>query len=125
MNDRDWGLRPDEIDRIRAVLAAHPNVAKAEIYGSRALGTHRKGSDIDLTLDGKLEWQDLQQIEAELDSLDLPYTIDLSIKAQIENPALRQHIERHGQTIYNNEQTKQRTNEPTNQRTNVILLFDP
>jgi len=113
MNDRDWGLRPEEVGRIRAVLAAHPEVTNAAIYGSRALGTHRKGSDIDLTLDGKLEWQDLQQIEAELDSLDLPYTIDLSITSQIENHALRQHIERHGQTIYSNEQTNQRTNEVT------------
>lgn len=103
MNDRTWGLRPEEIDRIRSVLAAHPKVINAAIYGSRALGTHRPGSDIDLTLSGELEWRDLQTIEAELDSLELPYTIDLSIKTQIENPALRDHIEHHGQTLYTRE----------------------
>lgn len=106
MNDRNWGLRPEEIDRIRTVLAAHPEVINAAIYGSRALGTHRPGSDIDLTLSGDLEWRDLQKIEAELDSLELPYTIDLSIKTQIENQALRQHIESHGQTVYSRERVE-------------------
>jgi len=100
MTDGQWGLSADNLDRILRVLAAHPKVSSAIIYGSRALGTHRAGSDIDLTLAGELEWSDLQKIEAELDSLDLPYSIDLSLASQIENPALQKHIEQHGQTLY-------------------------
>lgn len=108
MNDRHWGLEADEADGIRRVLSAHPEVTKAMVYGSRALGTHRPGSDIDLTLAGQIKWAELHQIETELDNLDLPYTIDLSIESQIENPALLQHIKDHGQTIY------ERTREPEN-----------
>lgn len=100
MNEQHWGLRAEEIDGIRRTLAAHPEVIKAIIYGSRALGTHRAGSDIDLTLIGEFGWSALQQIETELDNLDLPYTIDLSIESQIENKSLLEHIRKHGQTLY-------------------------
>ena len=100
MNEGQWGLSVDELGGILRVLAAHPKVSRAIIYGSRALGSHRAGSDIDLTLKGELEWADLQKIEAELDNLDLPYLIDLSLASQIENPALQKHIEQHGQTLY-------------------------
>ena len=100
MSESQWGLSVDELDGILRVLAAHREVSSAIIYGSRALGSHRAGSDIDLTLKGELEWADLQKIEAELDNLDLPYSIDLSLASQIENPALQKHIEQHGQTLY-------------------------
>ena len=103
MNERHWGLDPGQLDRIRAVLAAHPKITKAIIYGSRALGTNRSGSDIDLTLAGELHWADLNKVGADLDALDLPYTVDLSLESQIENPALRQHIEQHGQVLYTRE----------------------
>ena len=100
MNERQWGLSATELNRILQVLSTHPKVSQAIIYGSRALGTHRPGSDIDLTLTGNLEWADLQKIETELDNLDLPYSIDISLASQIENPALQKHIEQHGQTLY-------------------------
>ncbi|RFF27858.1 MULTISPECIES: nucleotidyltransferase domain-containing protein [unclassified Wenzhouxiangella] len=100
MDEPDWGLRTNEVKRIRGVLSAHPEVSQAIVYGSRAMGTHRPGSDIDLTLRGPVQWADLQRIETELDSLDMPYKIDLSIESQIENPELLSHIKRHGQTFY-------------------------
>ena len=100
MNERQWGLSATELNRILQVLSTHPKVSQAIIYGSRALGTHRPGSDIDLTLTGNLEWADLQKIETELDNLDLPYSIDISLASQIENPALQEHIEQHGQPLY-------------------------
>ncbi len=105
MDEHRLGLRVEEVDGIRTVLATHPNVVRAKVYGSRALGTHRPGSDIDLTLTGEMEWSELLQIETELDNLDLPYTIDLSIESQIENKALRQHIKQHGKSLYNRKTT--------------------
>jgi hypothetical protein len=40
------------------------------------------------------------KIENELDDLMLPYKIDLSVKAHIENPELLDHIDRVGLTFY-------------------------
>ena len=44
------GLTSGTVDRIRSVLARFPQVEKAVLYGSRAKGNYKRGSDIDLTL---------------------------------------------------------------------------
>jgi predicted nucleotidyltransferase len=79
------------------VLERHPGVEVARLYGSRAKGNYRPGSDIDLTLLGSgLTSGDLLKIEIEVEALGLPYQVDLSLYDQIEDPALRDHIERIG-----------------------------
>lgn len=75
-------------------------VDKAVIYGSRAKGTYKNGTDIDLTLYGNLSYQELMRIENELDDLLLPWSIDLSLYNHIDNPSLREHIERVGSVFY-------------------------
>ena len=96
-----FGLGEQTLARIRAVLAAHPAVEQAVLYGSRAKGTHKPGSDIDLTLCGQtLTTRDVSRIAEALDALDLPYVIDLSAFGQLHHAALREHIERVGVVIY-------------------------
>jgi predicted nucleotidyltransferase len=71
------------------------------VYGSRAKGTYRRGSDIDLTLKGELlDFAELMQIEDQIDDLLLPYTVDLSEYRQLSNPDLLDHIDRVGIVIY-------------------------
>lgn len=71
------------------------------IYGSRAKGNYKNGSDIDLTLKGNhLNLSLLNQIANELDDLMLPYTFDLSIYSHISNEALIEHIDRVGKLFY-------------------------
>jgi predicted nucleotidyltransferase len=96
-----YGLKPDTIHAIQSVLAKFPQVEKAILYGSRAKGNYRIGSDIDLTLNGKdLDTALLLRIETDLDDLLLPYTIDLSLFRHIENPDLLAHIDRVGVNFY-------------------------
>ena len=96
-----YGLPDATLHAIRAVLAQHPRVQRATLYGSRAKGCHRNGSDIDLTLHGSdLTFDDLLRIETQLDDLDLPYLIDLSLHRHLTNPDLLQHIQHHGQDIH-------------------------
>ena len=45
-----FGLSGATTEKIRSVFARHPQVEKAVLYGSRAKGTFRNGSDIDLSL---------------------------------------------------------------------------
>jgi predicted nucleotidyltransferase len=86
---------------IQQVLAAHPEVEQAILYGSRALGRQRPASDIDLTLIGSgISATALARIDADLDDLLLPWVIDLSTFASISHPALLAHIERAGQVLY-------------------------
>lgn len=101
MNLDSTGLPENAIQSIRQVLTLFPAVEQAILYGSRAKGSYRPGSDIDLTLKGEqLTHQDLLDIELALDDLLLPWKIDLSFHQQIDNPALLEHIARVGKTFY-------------------------
>ena len=95
------GLSVATVNRIWGVLARFPSVEKAVLYGSRAKGTFKPGSDIDLTLLGdRLTSAELGSIADELDELLLPYQIDLSIFHRLDHEKLREHIERVGQVFY-------------------------
>jgi len=97
-----YGLQDATIEKIRAVLARCPQVEKAVLYGSRAKGNYKNGSDIDLTLCGgaDLTMNVLYKVTEELDGLLLPYTIDLSIFSHISDPDVIEHIQRVGLTFY-------------------------
>ena len=91
------GLDLSVIEKIRGVFAGYPQIERVLLYGSRAKGNYRAGSDIDLTLIGEqLSMSHLMQIENELDELLLPYKIDLSLLHKIESRELIDHIERVG-----------------------------
>lgn len=97
---QESGLSTADSKKIQTVLTRHPDVEKAILYGSRAKGTYRPGSDIDITLTGDISWDELQAITLELDDLMLPYQFDLSVHAMIDNPNLLDHIKRVGKTFY-------------------------
>ena len=96
------GLSESTVERIRGVLAHFPEVEKAVLYGSRAKGTHRPGSDIDLALHGSgLGQMLLARIDEALDDLLLlPYQMDLSLFASLTHPELLDHIRRVGVPLY-------------------------
>ncbi|MBA3014502.1 MAG: nucleotidyltransferase domain-containing protein [Desulfobulbaceae bacterium] len=97
----EFGLSENVCAIIRAVLARYPVIEQAIMYGSRAKGTYKNGSDIDLTLVGdRLDYQTLVSVASELDNSDIPHTVDLSILAQIENPVLCARIVRVGKVFY-------------------------
>lgn len=91
------GLDQKTIVAIKSILKKNSKIKKILLYGSRAKGTYKNGSDIDLTLIApELTTSDLLQIETELEELMLPYKIDLSLFHQIENNDVVEHIQRVG-----------------------------
>ena len=94
------GLSDIVIERMNAVFSRWPGIERVVLYGSRAKGSYRDGSDIDLTVVGALTQSNLLKIANELDDLSLPYKIDLSLLAQIEDEALLDHIRRIGVVFY-------------------------
>ena len=96
-----FGLPESAIEQICAVFAAHPEIEQAVIYGSRAKGNFKPGSDIDLTLFGPdLNHELLLDLLVELDDLLLPWMIDLSLFASLNHSALQEHITRVGVLFY-------------------------
>ena len=89
------------VSDIQRIFAKFPAIEKAILYGSRAKGNAKNGSDIDLTIVGNsLLFSDLLKIESELSELNSPYLIDLCIYHQIQNPDLLGHIQRVGKLFY-------------------------
>lgn len=96
-----FGLKQAILDKINKVFSAHPFIQQVILYGSRAKGNFRNGSDIDLTIRGEdVTLSQLLKIENELDDLLLPYKIDLSLLHQINEPDLVDHIRRVGIVIF-------------------------
>ena len=93
------GLPPEASARLLAVLSAEPAVQEVWLYGSRAIGRHRPGSDIDLTLVAPgLGHHDRLRLMAALDDLLLPWSIDLSLQHELPE-SLRQHVARMGRRL--------------------------
>ena len=102
-----FGLKEKVITQINSVFAKYPQVEQVIIYGSRAKGNYKKGSDIDLSLKGKnIDLSLMQTIGLEIDDLLLPYTFDISIYDQISNRDVIAHIERVGLEFYRANQLK-------------------
>ncbi len=97
-------LGSDETEKLKAIFSGEPSIAEVILYGSRAKGTYRPGSDIDLTLKGEgLTTSFLMSLSVKIDDLLLPYEVDLSIYEHIENRDLIDHINRVGKVVYSNE----------------------
>jgi uncharacterized protein len=99
-----FGLPENAIENMSKVFALHPEIDQVVLYGSRAMGNFKPGSDIDLTLVGdEIDLNLLLQVDNEIDDLLLPWMVDLSIFHNLENAELINHIETDGITIYKNE----------------------
>ena len=95
------GLSDDVLRQVQTVFSHFPILDKVILYGSRAKGNHRPGSDIDLTLVAEgLDDRTFARIESELDDLLLPLRLDLSLYSAITDAELIGHIQRVGKVLY-------------------------
>jgi predicted nucleotidyltransferase len=77
------------------------------LYGSRAKGNYRNGSDIDITLytDEGFGFNELSALAGDFDDSDLPYFVDVSIYNQLQDNDLIAHIKRVGKVLYTKDVT--------------------
>ncbi|MEI8140769.1 MAG: nucleotidyltransferase domain-containing protein [bacterium] len=95
------GLPASAVAKICGVFQDYPLINRVILYGSRAMGTFRPGSDIDLCIEGEaLGLTEMLAIETRIDDLLLPWKVDLSLLQTIDNEALKDHIRRVGVNFY-------------------------
>jgi predicted nucleotidyltransferase len=96
-----FGLTQKTIDKINTVFDSHSDIREVIIYGSRAKGNFREGSDIDITLKGKnISSTTLLKINQQIDDLNTLYLFDVSIFEKLESKDFIEHIDRVGKTFY-------------------------
>ena len=100
-----FGLDTDTIRNIKNCFAKIPQIQKVLLYGSRAKGNYKNGSDIDLILIGKnLNPDDsIYPLKEELNKLYLPYTFDISILSKLDKLEFINRILKVGKTFYQKE----------------------
>ncbi len=100
INAEEIGLEKGELENLISVFKNTPSISTAVLFGSRALGKHRLGSDVDIALKGTISHKDWLDLMVEVDDLDFPYKFDLIKFESIDNQELISHIERVGKIIY-------------------------
>jgi len=96
-----FGLKKTTLNKLYSVFQSHGTIESVILYGSRAKGNYKVGSDIDLTIKGGLlPFFEFLQIEDQIDDLYLPYMVDLSQYKKLTNSDLIEHIDRIGVSIY-------------------------
>ncbi len=96
-----YGLKDSELTNLKALFAKNDRLERVILYGSRAKGTYKPFSDVDITLVGReLTHSDLNRMILDIDDLLLPYMFDISIFHTLMNPDLIDHINRRGIVIY-------------------------
>jgi predicted nucleotidyltransferase len=97
----ELGLKDQQLEEIRNFARKYPLIEQVIVYGSRAMGNFRPGSDVDLVLVGKdLKLSDQLAFWNDLDDSYQPYFFDVAILHQIQNDSLLEHIQREGKIIY-------------------------
>lgn len=90
------GLTEQELELIRSTCRQVAGDTRVVLFGSRAMGTHRNNSDIDLALDGDVSPLQAERLAAELNELPLPYRFDVLALRSVTNTDLAAHITRVG-----------------------------
>lgn len=96
-----FGLSEQTISLIVTTLQKFPEINGAKIFGSRAIGNYKPGSDIDIALNGQISQQRLANIKGILsDEISTPYIFDVVVYEQLDNEQLKNHINQYGIVIY-------------------------
>lgn len=96
-----YGLEQGTIDKICQAMSKIINIEAATLFGSRAMGNYKHGSDIDICLHGDtLTNQDLLDLEELLFELYLPYSFDIINYNHLTHSELIAHIKTEGKSLY-------------------------
>lgn len=96
-----FGLKDSVIEEFCSVFKRYKNIKTILIFGSRAKGNYREGSDIDLAAVGEgVTAAQLLTILTDIDDLELLYTVDLLDYQKVQGTPIGDHINRIGQVFY-------------------------
>ena len=93
------GLCAKELEIIQEILSHYEAIQSALLFGSRARGTFRAASDVDIALKGAITIKLIAKIKAEFEDSNLPFFVDIVDYARADN-ALKNEIDTQGVLFY-------------------------
>lgn len=98
----DFGLRQSDIDYIVRVISEFSEIEKAVIFGSRAKGDFKPGSDVDIAIYGEnITFDTVSAVHSMLEEQGpLPYFFDIVDYTHLDHKDLKEHIDRVGKVIF-------------------------
>ncbi len=93
-----FGLPEATLWAIKTCIAQYPDIKWVKIYGSRAKGTYRPGSDIDLAFSAEKDVS--AELLDDLDALPTPYSFDVLHYDNLSDKSVKDHIDRVGKILY-------------------------
>ncbi len=99
-----FGLIDRDIKYINMALRNFLQIDKAIIFGSRAMGNYKKGSDVDIAIVGEnIDNKTILSLNDYLNEVyPIPYFFDIVHYNSILNENLKNHIDKEGKIIYIN-----------------------
>ena len=95
-----FGIYPKSFKEIQLIIDDCSSIDEVIIYGSRAKGNYKEGSDIDITLKGNVTKSDVSKLWHKLDDSFIPYKFDISVFQDLKSESLIEHIQRVGKIFY-------------------------
>lgn len=102
MNQNSFGLEESDMEAINQILMTYDEIDEAYIFGSRAKGNYRQGSDVDIALKGEyIRRSQVLEISNLLnEETNMPYRFDIVHFDSIDKRELSEHILRVKKVIY-------------------------
>jgi predicted nucleotidyltransferase len=99
-----FGLLDSDIHFLLTLFKKYNTIKEVQIFGSRAKGNYKNGSDVDLAIKSEeISDEEINQIDDELNEFsNLPYKFDVIHYEKIQTIELKEHIDRIGKVLYQN-----------------------
>lgn len=97
-----YGLLERDMMHILAAVRSLPEISQLVLFGSRAKGTYKTASDVDLAIKGAAVTYETALKLADIlnEEKPLPYFFDVVHYESIHEPRLVEHIDRVGVVLY-------------------------
>lgn len=97
-----YGLLERDLLHILAAAKSLPEISQLVLFGSRAKGSYKPGSDVDLAIKGAAATYETALKLADIlnEERPLPYFFDVVHYEGIKEPRLAEHIDRVGIVLY-------------------------
>ena len=97
LKDSQYGVSQSIWRQILKTCFSFPDVECVILYGSRATGSYRQGSDIDLAIDAPLMTdREFAQLWNAVDDLPIVFSMDVVHLQKLQNESLLQAIRMYG-----------------------------